>query len=446
MSELHNEYCNCIGCRGDKKFDFPDHLLEKIQGGEVVLFAGAGISTENPAHCKATFYEEIRAELEAQDAPSFPELMTRYCASPDGRIKLLEKIKRRFDYFTSFSDFHWYMTRFHRALAPLFMIKDVITTNWDDFFERECGFDAFVYDGDLAFWDASPRRVMKIHGSISNFGSIVATEDDYRQSFKRLNDGPLGAQLKSLISRKTVVYAGYSLSDPNYLRLLRNISHMMGDKIRHSYFVSPSIDPEKLTAAPIPLIPIETDGGYFLEQAREKLGANEIIREEAFDYCDDILSEAIEWHDQAVEIYFKKQHQLMVIVLGYQDGLIHALKRIKKLQPTGRYHSSLEIRCRAQAYEWKYDECIKRKDYWNAAYARGYQVGLLCLVYAHEHDHLASPPAFELPFHNRARSMSGVAKISPADIPRPVAQQLRRLHRSNARLGIDLVPDHTPYL
>ena len=111
---------------------------------------------------------------------------------------------------------------------------------------------------------------MKIHGSITNFGSIIATTEDYRQSYKRLNDGPLGSHLKSLIARKTVIYAGYSLSDENYLRLLRNIAKMMGSNMRQSYFISPSIDHNKLSQSPIPLITIETDGAYFFEKVRAR--------------------------------------------------------------------------------------------------------------------------------------------------------------------------------
>jgi NAD-dependent SIR2 family protein deacetylase len=84
------------------------------------------------------------------------------------------------------------------------MIKNIITTNWDDFFEKVCGLDAFVNDSDMPFWESSERRVMKIHGSIRNFGSIVATEQDYQKSFRRLNNGPMGAQLKSLITQKTI--------------------------------------------------------------------------------------------------------------------------------------------------------------------------------------------------------------------------------------------------
>ena len=103
------------------------------------------------------------------------------------------------------------MTRFHRAIAPLYAIMDPVTTNGTSL-RRECDFDAFVNDGDMALWEASDRRIMKIHGSIRNPGSIVATEQDYNKAFRRLNSGPMGAQLKTLLTNKTFIYTGDSLS------------------------------------------------------------------------------------------------------------------------------------------------------------------------------------------------------------------------------------------
>jgi NAD-dependent SIR2 family protein deacetylase len=356
---------DCPHCRNDKEFAPPPHLLERINAGEVVLFAGAGISTENKHHCQSTFYEQIRAELGISDQPTFPELMSRYCALPDGRIKLIEKIKQRFEYFISFDDFYYAMTRFHRAISPLYMIRDIVTTNWDDFFERECMVDSFVHDSDLAFWDAAPRRLMKIHGSITNFGSIVATTEDYQTSFKRLNDGPLGAHLKSLIARKTVLYTGYSLSDENYLRLLRNIASMMGDNVRQSYFIAPDIDPHMLANAPVPMIPIETDGAYFFEHVRAHLSERAgIIRDDAFQFCSDFLECVIEEHNKTADAYLRTSHPLLVFALSYQDGLIHALKRITNRQKAGEYHGVAGVCGRICTYEFRCNELVTRKDYW----------------------------------------------------------------------------------
>jgi hypothetical protein len=272
----------------------PDALVKRLTDGNVVIFAGAGISTENPQHSKYTFYEEVRHSLSAAKDTSFPALMDMLCARPDGRIDLIQRIKSRFSYFSSFVDFYRPMTRFHRAIRPFHMIKDVITTNWDDFFERECGLEPFVYDEDMAFVDSATRRLIKIHGSITNAGSIVATTEDYDRSFSRLESGPIGAYLKTLMATRTIIYTGYSLTDPNYLRLLQNISGMMGRMARQGYFLSPVIDHAHLADLPVRLTPIETDGAYFFEQLRlhfrdkPELGVG-ITSEEAMAAVDELL-------------------------------------------------------------------------------------------------------------------------------------------------------------
>jgi hypothetical protein len=445
-SRSHPGDCDCAFCGNDKDFVIPDHLLEAICNEDVVLFAGAGISTENRQHCQSTFYEEVQAELGFREPEPFPELMDRYCSQPDGRIKLLKKIKNRIDYFSSFPRFYYPMTRFHRALGPLHMLKDVVTTNWDDFFERECDIDAFTYDSDLVFWDASNRRLMKIHGSISNFGSIVATTADYRRSYNRLNKGPLGAHLKSLLARKTVVYVGYSLSDENYLRLLKNIARMMGTSIKHSYFVAPNIDKKRLESAPVPLIPIETDGSYFLEVVGEKLRRDgKVISEDVFDFCDELRAELAKAHNKTADAFLKTQHPALIFVLSYQDGLLHALQRIARRRKTGEYHSPDRVHSLFHGYELKvrqYD-----KDPWNAAYARGYQNGMLLLLLQHEAlDADLAPPIFDLPFPSRVRSLPSAMRFPRSKLPRRASAQAKRILHRKLGSRVDLIPDHTPYL
>jgi hypothetical protein len=59
MKKPHPDECACAICCNEKDFDFPEHLLDKIASGDVVIFAGAGISTENRSYCQSTLYEQI---------------------------------------------------------------------------------------------------------------------------------------------------------------------------------------------------------------------------------------------------------------------------------------------------------------------------------------------------------------------------------------------------
>ena len=99
--------CNCFFCKNNDEFDMPIFLLDQIKEGNVVLFAGAGISTESEIVLPYSLYDDVADDLELSEDNefSFPELMTQYTNKPNGRISLLKKIKKRFDYISSFPDF-----------------------------------------------------------------------------------------------------------------------------------------------------------------------------------------------------------------------------------------------------------------------------------------------------------------------------------------------------
>jgi hypothetical protein len=79
--------CLCAFCKNDREFDLPNHLVEQLKSGSLVLFAGAGISTESREFAADTLYDVIAHELGEKRSLSFPDLMEEYCRQPDGRIK-----------------------------------------------------------------------------------------------------------------------------------------------------------------------------------------------------------------------------------------------------------------------------------------------------------------------------------------------------------------------
>jgi hypothetical protein len=93
----------------------------------------------------------------------------------------------------------------------------------------------------------------------------------------------------------------------------------------------------------------------------------------------------------------------------------------------------------------KFQEYIKRKDYWNAAYASGYQNGLMFLMLKSEGVEGPRPPLFELPFASDVTSISGALRAPHSHLPRNVAAQARKILAGVPREAA-LVPDHTPYL
>jgi len=179
---LHERNCDCVICKNKIDVQIPDELIEEILSGKVAFFTGAGISTESPSVLNINFYEEVAREINALDKNySFPELMQEFCKKPNGRMKLLQMIRTRFRTVDSFPELQTMATTFHKELGTIFPIKNIVTTNWDTYFEDFAHATPFVLDSDLAFWEVAERRVLKIHGSIDNLSTVVATEDDYAE-------------------------------------------------------------------------------------------------------------------------------------------------------------------------------------------------------------------------------------------------------------------------
>jgi len=315
--------CVCELCARRKGFTFPRALADEVKAGRAVVFAGSGISTEDRAVFPYTLYEDISGELNQKKAKiSFPELIDRYCKEPNGRARFLRKVTDRFGYIDSFPELYRGATSFHREISTIYQFENIITTNWDDYFERECGATPFVYPEDFALWDLPGRKVFKIHGSINNFGSLVASSQDYKECYRRLQTGVVGGALKTLLATRTIIYVGYSFEDTDFKKITEIITKEMKGTKPHSYFVT--LDETAPVNFGKDFTVIVTEGTHFIEVLKEHLVAEKaMLPDTVFDALQIILLRVQTLHDQVQEISLRK-HPTILLTLCYQDGLIHA--------------------------------------------------------------------------------------------------------------------------
>jgi hypothetical protein len=376
-----SETSDCEICKHQHDFDIPMELAYQILSGSVTLFAGAGISTESRTVLNITFYERILDELDlVEDDLKFPELMELYCNQVNGRFKLLDQIKSRFDTIDSFPELKQSATRFHRELGTLFTVKNIVTTNWDTYFERYCKATPFTVDSDLAFWEAADRRVLKIHGSIDNLSSIVATSADYEVCEKRLNVGLIGSTLKTILATQTVIFIGYSLSDSDFSAIYEYVKEQMQDLHRQAYIITPfAKEAEKFRE--MGLIPIVTDGEFFLSEIKSLAVNNGLILSDLiFEYASVLLKEVRIEHELLHEEISVLDFPQVIHATTYQDGLMHALERAIEMRYSGTYSHRCHLDAMASKYEELRSNYIREKSYNNAAYIQGYLNGLLFLL------------------------------------------------------------------
>ena len=399
------EPCECMICKNNKNFNMPEEIIESVLKNNLVLFCGAGISTESKSVFPESFYTSILCEIEDKTNKkvdldtSFSRLMSLYIDTfPNGRRKLLNKIKEKFDFIDSFPQLLNAATSFHREVAANPFIETIITTNWDTYFEDYCDCIPVINDTDVTLWNVFKKRVFKIHGSINNVGSIVATEKDYEKSYSRLSSELIGDRLKTILASSTVVFIGFSFGDEDLNRLLDILSEKMGDFSNQFYLVT--IDEKWKVNVDSRVIPIITDGTYFIHQLNNILIAEgRLVSSDIYDYAEELLcfikKEHIKLFESNTYRNEIKDFPELLLSIAYQDAFIHALERCVAHRSNGEYLIPGYFQPKIQSYESYYEKRISEENYDQAFYNLGYCDGLLSLLlFVNNPEEAKIPPLF----------------------------------------------------
>jgi len=362
-------------------FELPSQIVDACNSGQLIIFAGAGISTESKNVYPSSFYQEIKNKVGISDGEeiSFSKLMSKYCSSPRSRKDLLLDIKERIDYVKSFPELYSEATKFHNELSTIPHIHEIFTTNWDDFFERECDATPIVTGEDYAVFEDIPgRKVFKLHGSVYNYGSIIATEEDYKKFYHSLKTGIIGAKLKTHFLSKTMVFIGFSFEDEDFQKIYKLLSKDVDGLIPHFYVVT--LDDkakEKINSLKIKVIPIITDGTFFIKKLKEKLSEqHQMIPDEHFLGIEELLYKIEIEHKHVSNLDLRKFPDA-IYSLVYQDGLQHSFQHILANGHSG-FTSNVERAFNVvDSYEYLIKGHRKSKDYSNVAYFTGYHLGQL---------------------------------------------------------------------
>lgn len=120
-------------------------------------------------------------------------------------------------------------------------IDGIITTNWDDFCERQFPkFNKYIGQRELLFSSSIVNigEIYKIHGCIQTPESLILTEDDYKDFNDR--NTYLAAKLITIFIEHPIVFIGYSMNDPNIQSILTSIVKCLDqenlDKLQNSIF------------------------------------------------------------------------------------------------------------------------------------------------------------------------------------------------------------------
>ncbi|MFS9012066.1 SIR2 family protein [Streptococcus salivarius] len=379
----------CKECNNAKDFMLPEDVIQAVIKGDLVLFCGAGISTESKKVMPTSFYTDIKDELviknhiEVDENLSFSKLMSLFCENVvNGRKELFKRINSRFQMIENFPELYRIASEFHKEVAKIPQIGTVITTNWDTLFEDNCDMFPIIYNEDVALWDTFEKRVFKIHGSIKNIGSIIATEEDYENCYQKLSTKPIGDRLKTILSTKTVVFVGFSFGDEDLNKIIEILSDDLGQFANQFYLVT--IDEKWLEKHPKNIIPIITDGTFFVKSLKNELiQQGTLIDSKVYRFAEEankiLINAHLSWMDDTKFHEILQEYPELLLTIAYQDGLIHAFQFSIADEKSGRILIPNYTYQVAQSYLYLCNQRMSENEYLRAYYDIGYSDGFLAL-------------------------------------------------------------------
>lgn len=226
-----------------------EKLLNKIRNNEVVLWAGAGFSK----YAGVPTGEELVQKIKSRITPSEKELLSYYNTLPEiaeefvkmrnnKKTELFSIIKSALQVNVNISDLY-----VHNSLKNIPQIQTIITTNFDDLFEKAYGNDIEVIIRDEsiapAFSSINSHKVklFKIHSDFTNPNLMIITKSDYMKFFYDDIYRPLWTEIKSIIAKKSIFFVGYSLEDPNIQFIFNKIIEKLGEFSNECFLATPQL-------------------------------------------------------------------------------------------------------------------------------------------------------------------------------------------------------------
>ena len=227
---------------------YQENLFRLIREEQIVLWVGAGFSnyagfptgTELTQHIYSTL--SLKEKRKIDKHLNLSGLSEEYVRLKGGREEINKLLKNLFSMEPK-------TVYYHKLIADTPHIKTIITTNYDELFEKVYGEKAnvIVNEEDVPLMGNDKVSIIKLHGSISQIESIVLTNSDYEEFISRELSTPLMATITNLIATKNILFLGYGYEDINIWRIFNNAKSYLGQNIKNAYLVTPKISDHKIT-------------------------------------------------------------------------------------------------------------------------------------------------------------------------------------------------------
>ncbi|AGF57810.1 hypothetical protein B0P06_003883 [Clostridium saccharoperbutylacetonicum] len=242
------------------KIVWPENLIEELAYRRCIIFLGSGISATaknadgNSPDTWGTFIKNIKSLMKKPTADDLQYIdgmiaQENYLLALQAISDLTEAGTYNKYLKDTYSRAGYIPSEVHKSIKDIDS-KIVISTNFDKIYDnlcREYGYVTYDYQKSksiIANIKSPESLIIKAHGTIDDTEEIIFTAKQYYEAQSKFPE--FYSLLHALFLTHTVIFLGYSLSDPDINLILQNISNTSSSACPHYIVLKEGISKHKL--------------------------------------------------------------------------------------------------------------------------------------------------------------------------------------------------------
>lgn len=224
-----------------------ERLLDLIRSEQVILFAGAGLSKyagyPMGGQLQNIFYQSLSdlAKSEIEPTRSLADLTDDLFHLYQSNNQIVRILK---DSYTKAPENNFV----HDIISKIPHFKTIITTNYDELFEKSFkeNCEVLYNSSHISISDPKKTWIYKIHGDLRDTSSIIIKKTDYTNFFNPDSQNSIfWSSVKDKMASNNILFVGYSLEDSNIDFIFSDILKQLGENKKEVFFVAPSLTQSK---------------------------------------------------------------------------------------------------------------------------------------------------------------------------------------------------------
>lgn len=211
-------------------------IKEAISNNNLVIFVGSGLSLKFNLPSWTKLVEEVIKKVNKKEYNVLLPVLEVGVMEP---IEVLEKIKGEHIFIKKYIQENFIVKtgdiNTHRKIIEL-TTGQVITTNYDNAFEKASNgsITPSIHTDSFNISQINKNNkpyIFKLHGSYSEPSNCIIFKEDYKKLYET-NSGAI-AKLKTIFAEKTILFLGFSFSDPDINLIFNNLDKTFENNNKH---------------------------------------------------------------------------------------------------------------------------------------------------------------------------------------------------------------------